>query len=57
MKELMSVQEAADVVGVNRRTVNDWVQDGKLKAHRLGGKRRIFADDLRAAFTPVEPSR
>jgi len=32
----VKVTEAADILGVDRRTVLDWIDKGILRAHRVG---------------------
>ena len=45
---LLSPAEAAEWVGVSKRTVSRWIADQELAAHRLGKLVRIFESDLRA---------
>jgi len=35
---MLSVREAAEVLGVSQKTVYRWIKDGRLAAHRLGGQ-------------------
>lgn len=37
----LTVDEVADLFGVNARTVRRWINDGKLPAHRLPGTRKF----------------
>lgn len=41
--------EAAQVVGVTRRTFYSYMKDGRIKAHKVGGRWMIRHEDL-AAF-------
>lgn len=36
MEELMNVPAAAEALGVTRRTITNWIRDGKLAAVRVG---------------------
>ncbi|GAB2856597.1 helix-turn-helix domain-containing protein [Hymenobacter ruber] len=36
--ELLTVQQAARVLGVRPQTAYDWIKVGKLKANRIGGR-------------------
>ncbi len=36
---LLTIELAADYVGVSRRTVEEWLEDGRLKSHELPGIR------------------
>ena len=44
----LSVQEAADLLGVSARTMRRWDKDGKLKAarHPINGYRCYFIEDI-----------
>lgn len=54
-KELFSVQEAADCLGLSVSTVRRYIQDQRLPAYRVAGERvlRIRRDNLEALLTPV----
>ena len=39
-------KEIAALVGVSRRVVYDWITYGWLRAHRIGGRWLITAEDL-----------
>ena len=47
-KLLLSVVEAAPVIGVGRSTVFSLIKSGKLRAVKIGGRTLIRPDDLRA---------
>ncbi|KJR41913.1 Excisionase/Xis, DNA-binding domain protein [Candidatus Magnetoovum chiemensis] len=48
-KALFCPKEAAEFLRVSRRTLYDWIQQGRLQASRLSGKTvRIHRDDLTA---------
>ena len=48
MEELLSISEAAKLLGVSEKTMREWDQTGKLKARRtLGNHRRYSISDLR----------
>ena len=51
-----TVTEAADVLGLNRRTVMRWLENGRIRGHKTpGGHWRINAVDLeRADLTAAE---
>ena len=54
-KELFSVQEAAEFLGLSVSTVRRYIRDGRLPAYRVAGERllRIRRDDLEALLRPV----
>jgi excisionase family DNA binding protein len=54
-KELFSVQEAADCLGLSVSTVRRYIQDQRLPAYRVAGERvlRIRRDNLEALLAPV----
>ena len=46
-KQLLTVSEAADKLGVCKKTIRDWTNDGRLPCIRtLGGHRRLRMDDI-----------
>ena len=52
--ELIGLTEAADLCGVNYRTVRRWVQSGRLKAVRVGPKLlKVNAADIDAMLQPL----
>jgi excisionase family DNA binding protein len=50
LERLLSVPEAADILGVHRNTVWHLIADGELPAVRLGGRRP------RSGRTLIEPA-
>jgi excisionase family DNA binding protein len=56
-QELYSVEQVAERLGLNVRTVRAYVRDGRLKAVRIGKQYRIAREDLEA-FTggPAVPT-
>jgi excisionase family DNA binding protein len=43
----VSISRACELVGVSRRTIYNWISDGKVQYVRTaGGSVRIFADTL-----------
>lgn len=46
MKEIMTVEEVAEVLKVTERTVRTAISEGKLKAHKQFGKWYVLASDL-----------
>ncbi|HJQ48807.1 MAG TPA: helix-turn-helix domain-containing protein [Amycolatopsis sp.] len=53
-KQLYSVEDVADRLGLHVRTVRGYVRDGKLNAVRIGKQYRISHEDLEAFVgTPV----
>ena len=53
----IKVTEAAEILGVDRRTVLDWIDKGKLRAHRVGKGCMwlIDRDDLDKLLVPNIP--
>ncbi len=45
-KPFYSVEEVADLLGVNKRTIRRWIDQGNLVAHRFGRQLRISRVDL-----------
>ena len=54
VSEMLSVNEAAQQLGVHHQTIRNWIQAGTLKAYRLGGRFiRISPKDLSALGAPI----
>ena len=46
-RKTISIMKACELVGVSRRTIYNWLADGKIEYVRTaGGSVRIFADTL-----------
>ena len=46
-RKTVSISRACELVGVSRRTIYNWIADGKIQYVRTaGGSVRIFADTL-----------
>lgn len=57
LPELLTIQQAADYLGLSRRTIELWMRSGKLPAIRIGPRtRRIRRVDLQALLRPDTPS-
>ncbi|MGE5358193.1 MAG: excisionase family DNA-binding protein [Bacteroidales bacterium] len=60
-RQAVSIIRAAELVGVSRRTIYNWLSSGKLEYVRTaGGSVRIFVDSLwrdPAASTHTSPAR
>ncbi|WP_329033726.1 helix-turn-helix domain-containing protein [Streptomyces sp. NBC_01725] len=54
-RELYSVGEVAELLGLHVRTVRNYVRDGRLKAVRIGKQYRISRADFEALTGPPEP--
>lgn len=54
---VLSVDDAAETLGVHAQTIRGYIRAGKLPAYRIGGERvlRIYATDLYDLLEPVEP--
>ncbi|MBW3661119.1 MAG: helix-turn-helix domain-containing protein [Gemmatimonadetes bacterium] len=54
--EILSVDDAADYLGVHSQTVRNYIRSGKLPAYRLAGERyiRVLRKDLLALLERVQ---
>ncbi|RFC54877.1 helix-turn-helix domain-containing protein [Brumimicrobium aurantiacum] len=52
-KEVLTPTEAAEYLGVSRRTVDRAAEDGKLNKYRINGGQRVFykKEELEKLFT------
>jgi excisionase family DNA binding protein len=46
-RPLMTIGDVAELLGVSQRTVRRWIDDGRLKAIQLGGRRAPVRVDPR----------
>jgi putative molybdopterin biosynthesis protein len=54
LSPLYTPQEVADLWKVTRRTVYEWIKDGRLKACKIGDTVRIAEADLKAFVQPIQ---
>lgn len=55
--EKISVQEASDEANVSSITMYRWIQEGKVKASKIGRKILIKRTDLEDALSEVKSSK
>ena len=57
-KSLLTVDDAAETLGVHQQTIRGYIRSGKLPAFRIAGERaiRVFASDLYGLLEPLEPN-
>ena len=48
--ELLSIREAATLLGVTVQSVHDWKRRGMLRYHKLGSRSYIKRSDITAAL-------
>ena len=53
MDDYLTIQEVAQLYAVTERTVRNWIYEGKLEAHRIGG--RVIRIEPRSLDTLSEP--
>lgn len=46
--ELYSIIEAAEIIGCSVKSIRNYISAGKLKAHKVGGKWKIYREDIEA---------
>ena len=42
----LRVKDCADILGMSKRTVQNYIAEGRLKAHIVGNSYRVFGRDL-----------
>ena len=52
--EWLTPQQAAELVGVTRRTVLNWIKNGKIKGYQVVGRIRVKRSDVDALYQPKE---
>jgi excisionase family DNA binding protein len=58
MSELLTVDQAADYLGVSRPTIYRWMRKGLVTYYAVGSvRRRLRREDLDAAYLRIEANR
>ncbi|OZC76363.1 hypothetical protein CH282_26150 [Rhodococcus sp. 06-418-1B] len=56
-KRLRSIEFAADYLGVDPRTIRNYIADGRLPAWRMGPRLvKVDENDLDSLLTPIGPN-
>lgn len=55
--KMYSIKEMAKYCGASENTVRNWINDGKVKAERLGGRIFISEEEFQKALTEVKSSK
>ena len=56
IEDVLTPSEAAEYLGVSRRTIDRAAKDGKIKKHRINGGQRVFykIEELNNLLTPED---
>lgn len=46
MKKMYSINQLADILGVHRNTILNWIKLGKVKAVRIGNLWRVSEEEI-----------
>ena len=52
--EWLTLKQAAELVGVTPRTVQNWIKNGMIKGYQVGGRIRVKRSDGDALYQPKE---
>ena len=52
--EWLTLKQAAELVGVTPRTVQNWIKNGKIKGYQVVGRIRVKQSDVDALYQPKE---
>lgn len=56
-RRLASIDQTAEYVGCNPRTIRRWIAAGRLRGYRAGPRLlKVDLDDVDAMLEPVEPA-
>ena len=55
--EWLTPKQAAELVGVTARTVQNWIKDGKVRGYQVVGRIRVKRSDVDALYQPKEEKR
>lgn len=53
--EWLTPKQAAELVGVTVRTVQNWIKDGKVRGYQVVGRIRVKRSDVDALYQPKSP--
>lgn len=53
--EWLTPKQAAELVGVTARTVQNWIKDGKVRGYQVVGRIRVKRSDVDALYQPKRP--
>ena len=45
--KLLTLEEVAEIIGIQRRTIYNYIKEGKLKAVRIGKYWRVKQEDIK----------
>lgn len=45
---LYTIVEASEVIGCSVKSIRNYIASGKLKAHKVGGKWKMYQEDIEA---------
>ena len=51
----LTLKQAAELVGVTPRTVQNWIKNGKIKGYQVVGRIRVKRSDVDALYQPKSP--
>ena len=57
MEKMYTVEEAAEWLSLNKRTLYNWIYLGKIKAVKINGATRIREQDLLDIIEPLETKK
>lgn len=52
--EWLTPKQAAELVGVTARTVQNWINAGKIRGYQVVGRIRVKRSDVDALYQPKE---
>ena len=52
----MTLEEAAELLGISRPTFYRWLQEGKVRGARIGRKWTFQRTELEALLDPLDPA-
>lgn len=53
-EKLISIQQAADLLGLTKKTLYAWTYEGKLPAYKLGRTKRVKLSELEKLVSRAE---
>lgn len=57
MEKLYTVEGAAEMLSLSKRTIYNWIYEGKIKAFKVHGATRIKEQDILDIIEPLETKK
>lgn len=53
-KPYLSIKDAAEKLNITKVTIHKWINNGTIKAEKIGGRTLILSESIQSALKPIE---